>query len=111
MKKRLFTLLAISLMAVFAVSLTSCDDKKPEGPNNTETPGNTDDPNNGNEPGNTDDPNKPGDGGSEVYNGIGVPENIPTPIKWDVEKVEATDDGVSIEITEVANNNFKFVAR
>ncbi len=106
MKKRLFTLLAISLMAVFAVSLTSCDDKKPDGPN-TEEPGNTDDPNNGNEPGGGDEPSE----GDKVFNGIGVPENIPTPIKWDVEKVEATDDGVSIEITEVVNNNFKFVAR
>ena len=109
MKRKLFTLLAISLMAMFAVSLTSCDEQKPDGPN-TEEPGNTDEPNT-DDPNNGDDPNQGGNSGGSTDHGAGVPDKIPTPIDWSVEKVEATDDGVSIEITEVVNKNFKFVVR
>lgn len=110
MKRKLFALMAIALMAMFAVSLTACDKQKPDEPN-TEEPGENPGDEPGDEPG--DQPgDEPGDEpGDDPNHGVQVPDNIPTPIKWEVEKVEATDDGVSLEVTRVENKNFVFVAR
>lgn len=110
MKRKLFALMAIALMAMFAVSLTACDEQKPDEPN-TEEPGENPGDEPGDEPG--DQPgDEPGDEpGDDPNHGVQVPDKIPTPIKWEVEKVEATDDGVSLEVTRVENKNFVFVAR
>lgn len=98
MKRKLLSiLLAASLCATPILIATSCgDDNNVETPDTPDDPGNPDDPDN---PVNPDNPSTP------------VSQDVPTPVEFYVNKVEATADGVSIEVTDVTTDNFKFVLK
>lgn len=128
MIKKLFVMM---LCALLTVSVTvSCGDDAPVnngneqeqpggGNDNPEKPGNPDDPGQGGEDnpgqGGEDNPGQggednPGQGG-ETQTPVNIYPNVPTPIVAYQDKVIASKDGVSIDVTKIENRNFIFTAR
>lgn len=111
MVKKFLTIMLCALICVSVVP--SCGENAPVDDNKQEQPENPDD--GGEEPENPENPGDEEPGGDEpdtpqtpTQTPVDIYPGIPTPIVAYENKVEATKDGVAIEVTKIENRNFIF---
>ncbi|MBQ5753381.1 MAG: hypothetical protein IIV91_04165 [Alistipes sp.] len=80
-----------------------------EQPSDPQEPENPDEPQEPENPENPDDPQQPADPSEQTP--VDIYPGIPTKVVCYENKVTASNEGVSLEVTRIENNNFVFVAR